>query len=194
MHRLSASFVLAYHGCDQTVAELLLSGKAFRRSDNAWEWLGDGIYFWEANPKRGLEWATEITSRPASKIVTPAVVGAVIDLRYCLDLTTSAGISQVQDAYQTLHSLLETAGELESIPKNDKVRKRHNLDCAVINTLHATRQEQDLHPFDTIKGAFLEGTDAYPDSAFNTKTHIQICVRNADCIRGVFRVPGKDLE
>jgi hypothetical protein len=34
--------------------------------------------------------------------------------------------------------------------------------------------------FDTVKGGFVDGGDAYPGSGFAAKTHTQICVRNAD--------------
>ncbi|WP_343684366.1 hypothetical protein [Asticcacaulis sp.] len=195
MHRLSASFVLAYHGCDQTVADGLLNGQPFRTSQNDYDWLGHGIYFWEANPRRGLEWAQETAARKASSIKNPAVIGAVIDLRFCLDLTTSSGILQIQSAYERLRSLYKILDLIDGtqMPRNDTRRKRHNLDCAVVNLLHDAREQENLPAFDTVKGAFLEGDAAYETSAFNTKTHIQICVRNSDCIRGVFRVPDQDL-
>jgi hypothetical protein len=48
LHRLSSSFVLGFHGCDQSVADDLLNGKDFVPSANDWDWLGSGIYFWEA--------------------------------------------------------------------------------------------------------------------------------------------------
>jgi hypothetical protein len=35
MHRLSASFVLAYHGCHRTTAEQILRGADFKQSDCA---------------------------------------------------------------------------------------------------------------------------------------------------------------
>lgn len=54
MHALSASFILGYHGCDEAVAEKVLAGEDFKPSDNDYDWLGSGIYFWEANPQRGL--------------------------------------------------------------------------------------------------------------------------------------------
>lgn len=187
--------MLAYHGCDQAVADDLLNGQPFRTSQNDYDWLGHGIYFWEANPKRGLAWAQETSARPNSHIKHPAVIGAVIDLRFCLDLTTSGGILQIQSAYERLKSLYELLDLLggAQMPRNDTKRKRHNLDCAVVNLLHDAREKENLQAFDTVKGAFLEGEAAYETSAFNTKTHIQICVRNSDCIRGVFRVPDKDL-
>ena len=59
MHRLTSAFVLGYHGCDHSVGERLLAGTAFKLSDNDYDWLGPGIYFWEANPLRGLEFAQE---------------------------------------------------------------------------------------------------------------------------------------
>ena len=60
MHSLSASFVLGYHGCDQAVGEGLLDGDDFKPSKNDYDWLGPGIYFWEANPQRGLDFAREL--------------------------------------------------------------------------------------------------------------------------------------
>src|SRR5271155_2352654 len=62
LHRLS-SFILGYHGCDRKVGERLLEGAAFKPSDNDYDWLGPGIYFWEANPRRALEFATETANR-----------------------------------------------------------------------------------------------------------------------------------
>jgi len=101
LHRLSSSFVLGFHGCDQSVADDLLSGKDFVPSANDWDWLGSGIYFWETNPLRGMEFAKEGRSR--GKVTNPAVIGAVIDLGFCLDLTSSTGIEAVHEQY--LHTL-----------------------------------------------------------------------------------------
>ncbi len=64
-----------------------------------------------------------------------------------------------------------------------------NLDCAVINHLHDSRSRAGQQPFDTVRGVFMEGQHLYENSGFRRKTHIQICVRNPDAIKGVFRVP-----
>lgn len=63
MHRLSTSFVLGYHGCDRKVGERLLAGEDFRPSENEYDWLGPGVYFWESNPDRALEFAQEAAAR-----------------------------------------------------------------------------------------------------------------------------------
>ncbi len=86
MHRLSSGFILGYHGCDEIVAESLLKGEEFKRSTNEYDWLGPGIYFWEANPQRGLDFARESAARRNAKIQRATVVGAVIDLGACLTL------------------------------------------------------------------------------------------------------------
>jgi hypothetical protein len=80
LHGLSATFVLGYHGCDKRAAQALLDGRAqFTASQNEWDWLGSGIYFCEANPLRGLEFAEQ--QRARGKLDEPFVVGAVLDSR-----------------------------------------------------------------------------------------------------------------
>ena len=78
MHRLATSFILGYHGCDGEIADELTFGASFKESQNNYDWLGDGAYFWEANPRRALEFAAEVSQRLGSRspIRKPAVVGA----------------------------------------------------------------------------------------------------------------------
>jgi len=64
VHRLSSSFILGIHGCDRTVGESLLKGAAPKPSRNKYDWLGPGMYFQEANPLRGLEFARQNARRP----------------------------------------------------------------------------------------------------------------------------------
>lgn len=40
--------------------------------------------------------------------------------------------------------------------------------------------------YDSVRGIFIEGDAIYPDSGILAKTHIQICVRNPNCIKGYF--------
>jgi len=70
-------------------------------SENAWDWLGHGLYFWETSPLRALEWAQP---RPGS---VPGVgasastggCGAVIQLGRCFDLTDVEHTRSAGDAY-----------------------------------------------------------------------------------------------
>lgn len=191
MHRLSASFVLGYHGCDSGVAEALLAGEPFRQSSNDYDRLGPGIYFWEANPQRGIDFAIEASSRKGSAIRTPAVIGAIIDLGLCLDMTTLGAISMISDAYDSLKETFEKVGT--GLPRNGTDLLLRRLDCAVVTRLHSIL-EQEHTALDTVRGVFIEGSPIYPDAGFNEKTHTQIAVRNFACIKGVFRVPKEQLR
>ncbi len=186
MHRLSSAFVLGYHGCDRKVGEQLLGGKPFRLSNNEYDWLGPGIYFWEANPRRALDFARETAQRKPASVKEPFVVGAVIDLGLCLDLTTTIGIKWVKIAYTSLAKSAAAGGV--ALPANKPDRLQRNLDCAVIRHLHKIMLESEEPSVDSVKGIFTEGKPIYPDSGFYEKTHIQIAVRNPRCIKGVFHV------
>ena len=191
MHRLSTSFILGYHGCDHDVAETVLAGTPFKPSENAYDWLGSGIYFWESNPARGLEWAHELQKRhkgTSSEIKEPTVIGAVIDLGYCLDLASDTGIQFVKAAHADFVENVKNSGR--EMPKNmggsDLLQR--NLDCAVINHIHFINEKAKKTAFETVRGIFLEGKRIYDDAGFFEKTHIQICVRNPKNIKGAFRV------
>jgi hypothetical protein len=38
----------------------------------------------------------------------------------------------------------------------------------------------------SVRGVFFEGPDLYLNSGFKEKDHIQICIRNPNCIKGYF--------
>jgi len=192
LHRLTSAFILGYHGCDERVGERLLTGEAFEPSNNDYDWLGPGIYFWEANPRRGFEFAEEASTRKASNILKPCVIGAVIELGMCLDLTTASGIDWLRIAYANLVEA-GRAANLE-LPQNSADGLRRNLDCAVVRRLHTILEARNEPPLDTVKGIFTEGEPAYPGSGFLAKTHVQIAVRNPLCIKGVFRVSKDQLR
>ena len=187
--------VLAYHGCSLETAQELLGGSSFKPSAKDYDWLGEGSYFWENDPLRAYQWAIE----PRLKFDHPSVVGAVIELGNCLDLTTQSGVAAVKVAYNQFVAMAEKTGS--ALPKNvdpamkltgDKILRR--LDCAVMNYLfeiQKTAQESDpnSHSFQTVRALFPEGGELYIDAGFWEKTHIQICVREHKQILGIFRIP-----
>jgi hypothetical protein len=191
VHHLSTSFVLAYHGCDRAFGERLLSGsKSLKPSNNDYDWLGPGVYFWESNPLRALEFAREKQKR-RERTRRPFVVGAVIDLGLCLDLTIKDSLENLRAAHR---SLLDTIPAGSPLPANGPESWRRRLDCAVIRFLHLIRQSEASEPIDTVRGIFTEGDPIYSGSAFLEKTHVQIAVVNPDCIKAVFRVPRTEIE
>lgn len=131
------SFSLGFHGCDAAVGEALLAGKTkhLKPSVKVFDWLGHGIYFWEGNPARAQEWAKH--GHKKGKIKTPFVVGAIIDLRRCLDLFDKDGLLQVRTAYVELTKTLKLAGtDLPGNVGNTPDKAGRKLDCALLNYLH----------------------------------------------------------
>ena len=131
---------------------------------------------------RALEWANE-KLKP-----NPDVVGGVINLGFCLDLTTRTGCNAVAEAYQELQKTFRASQK--QLPNNTigKDKLRRELDCLVIMYLHKYRQMAGLPPYDSVRAAFPESDPLYPGAGFSAKGHIQICIRNtAKCIKGYFR-------
>lgn len=185
--------VVAYHGCDEALGEAILAGKSkLKPSENEYDWLGPGIYFWVDSPERGLAWAQELSLRKRPKVKSPFVLGALIHPSLCLNLTDYGVMRELVDAHGFLITSLSIAKA--SIPRNTHhasgVFLRRSLDCAVIKTVHQLREEAGLDAYDTVYGVFEEGDPLYPGAGFKKKTHVQIAVRNPDCIIGYFRVHG----
>lgn len=192
MYSTRAGLVLAFHGCDKSVVEKVIEGEEdLKASENIYDWLGHGIYFWDSSPSRALEFANQVKARgdKASKnyIEDPAVIGAVINLGLCLDLLDYENLQILRSGYDLLVSTLKSA----KLPENKRVGPTHelllrDLDCAVIESLHQVREDNGLPQYDSVRGVFWEGDELYPNAGFREKDHIQICIRNPNCVKGYF--------
>ncbi|WP_322904810.1 hypothetical protein [Paenibacillus campi] len=106
MYSTLPNLVLAFHGCDRSVYDEVISrGGILNPSENDYDWLGHGVYFWEGNLQRAYEFAEEQKKR--NKIRDVAVIGAVIDLGYCLNLMYSDSLQVVKQGYETLSIFTE---------------------------------------------------------------------------------------
>lgn len=187
------SYVLGFHGCDKETAEKLLENDTptFKPSLKDYDLLGGGMYFWENDPVRAWEFIKEVKAREPKCIKNPTVIGAVIDLGYCLNLVERKYTDIVKDAYDDYKKLIEEDGM--EMPTNksafpgDKDRVLRKLDRAVIEFLHKSIAKNQLRPFDTVRCIFPEGEELYEGAGFHKKTHIQISVRNPEMIKGYFR-------
>ena len=193
MYSKHTGLILGFHGCDKSVRDKILNNREnnLKKSTNEYDWLGTGIYFWENDPKRAMQFAKETSKRNGSAIKESAVLGAVLDLGYCLDLMNTANISLLKEAHTTLIQVYENSNI--DIPQNYNPKGHNspfyllrNLDCAVIETLHEVRKENNMSEFDSVRALFPEGEELYTNAGFRTKNHIQICVRNPNCIKGFF--------
>lgn len=182
--------IIGFHGCDQSVGEAILNGETshLEFSRNDYDWLGSGVYFWERNPMRALQFAQERAAggrNSRGEIFKPFVLGAVLNMKRCLDLADSSAIAQLRLSHQELVELSEIHGV--TLPTNGKSLRRRELDCAVTNLLHTTRVQVGLPAYNTVRGPFVEGAPIYEGAGINEFNHTQICVRDVSCILGYFR-------
>jgi hypothetical protein len=191
MYSIRSGITLGFHGCDESVVNDILTGKAFlKSSSNSYDWLGHGIYFWENSLSRALEFAEHLQKYPKQskgKIVNPAVIGAVIQLGYCLDLLDYQNLQLLKKGYKSLVGYTDVA----EFPKNKSVGNigdllLRDLDCSVIEMVHTLKKKVGQQPFDSVRSVFYEGNELYPNAGFREKDHVQICVRNPNCIKGFF--------
>lgn len=190
MYSTRSNLILGFHGCEKLEQQKLISDPSYIKSSNeSFDWLGHGMYFWENNPQRAILWAEE--KEKAGTLKEPAIVGAVIDLGRCLDLLDSSNIFLLKTCYKLFK--LESDKLDKPIPKNidrpmtgghDRVLRY--LDCAVIEYTHSFLKTKGESSYDSVRAAFIEGKPIYRGAGFNEKTHIQLCIINPICIKGFF--------
>ncbi|SCY64831.1 hypothetical protein [Ruminococcus sp. YE282] len=190
MYRKLPNLVLGFHGCHRDVFKnVIYEGQSLKASSNSYDWLGNGIYFWEQNYERAFEWAKNRYDEHG------AVIGAVIDLGYCLNLTDSSSAEVLRQGYKILKFRCDLLNI--DLPVNRKSKKSkdvllRDLDCAVIQQIHDFNTQNSMHSFDSVRGIFTEGLPVYQGSEFLEKTHVQLCICNPNCIKGYFNPLSKN--
>jgi hypothetical protein len=202
MYGIRPNLLIGFHGCDIKVRDQLLNyPNEIVKSEKPYDWLGNGMYFWENNYDRAMEWAED--KRKRGDIEHPAVIGAVISLGYCLDLLDSQFIKMLQTYYVLMDAEYKLLGR--TLPQNKDIKSDEHkdkilreLDCGVIEFMHETIRKRIVQDeketnglsfykmFDSARGVFEEGGPAFPGAGVKEKNHIQICVRNPNCILGFF--------
>ncbi len=166
--------LVGYHGCSQETADLIFAEQRFLPSTRAYDWLGEGFYFWEYAPYRALEWARQRCKKEGG---VPAVIRATIKLGRCLnllDIEHIPGLSEMYDSY------METVGAAQ-LPQNTE-RGAHFLDREIIDGYCRAIVRRADKPLQTVRGSFAEGAPIYPGSKILQKAHTQIAVRDTTCI------------
>lgn len=190
------NLILGFHGCDSTTYQkVLYHHEHLLPSNNSYDWLGNGIYFWENSLARAQDWAKMYCARynknhPDEEPKTPGVIGAVISLGHCLDLTDYGSSSILKLGYSILETELSALGK--DMPINRNIRGNSDLllrelDCAVIQRIHQYNAEQGKRKYDSVRGIFTEGKPVYENSGIMEKTHTQLCIINPNCIKGYFK-------
>lgn len=201
MYDIKPNLIFGFHGCDESVRDHLLNHPdEIIFSKEKYDWLGHGMYFWENNYERALKWAEEKKAR--GRIKQPSVIGAALFLGYCCDFLDATYIGLLKEYFDLMASTYQLRDQ--PLPENkdlphdqykDKILRV--LDCAVIEYMHTeilykansdikTKGVSTSKIFDSARGVFTEGGPVFEGAGILEKSHIQICIRNPNCIKGFF--------
>ena len=180
---ISDWLVLGHHGTTVDRAVSIREG-GFTITENEYDWLGHGVYFFERSPRRAMEWARKRFSDRE-----PCVMAAEIDFgkhgRNCLDLASREGLAVLEEYFQDF----VTAYPREYVAGLKETCGYRQFSCEVLNRFCLTMGEVgwDIH---AIRSVFEEGDYIFsdPDGVLPTArlkkfSHIQIAVRECDAIR-----------
>lgn len=178
--------VIGYHACRRDFAVSLVTGRIpareWKTSRNDYDWLGEGVYFWEYAPGRAWQWAKERYRNDG------AVVASEIHLGRCLDLADTSFTDLLRQSYEDTVRLYTGLGL--SLPKNEgKSLKLRRLDRLIIDLLTKATDHRNGAHYQTIRCPFEEGDPVYPGGTIRSQSHIQIAVRDRRCLSSrVYRV------
>jgi hypothetical protein len=208
MYDIKPNLVIGFHGCERAVRDQLLNKpNKIVYSRQPYDWLGHGMYFWENNYTRAFQWAEDKMRRGA--IQNPAVIGGVLYLGYCCDFLDAKYIQMLKVHHKAMADYYKAASM--EMPQNkdlpqDKYKDKilRELDCAVIERMHEKYSLQaqaeikekgftEGKVFDSTRAVFTEGGPVFEGAGLFEKSHIQICIRNPNCILGFF-LPRKEID
>lgn len=176
--------VVAFHGTRRSVAEKLVAGTPFGKSENDDDWLGHGIYFWEYAPQQAWWWAERRYGADEA-----AVVGSLVRLGRCVDLLDPSNADLLVVAHGELDDALARAGR--SLKSNANTHKYR--DCAVFNYLFAKLAIANIE-VESVRAVFVplqlgKGLPRLWDrSGVFRGAHIQLSVREPTNILAVWPV------
>lgn len=177
-----STHILGFHGTDiPSAASIMQNG--FRLSRNPYDWLGDGVYFFQDAPARAWEWAYEHHGSQA------AVLSSTIRLDNCMDLLDIRWTGVLSDAYDAFLQQLQRTGQRPPV----QTPGAHRLDRDVINYAVGVLQDRGTHVH-VVRASFSEGGPVFPGSALFSRAHVQIAVRDLSAIETTELTlpPGRD--
>lgn len=196
--------LVAFHGCDVTVRDDLVAGRIKPKSSkNRYDWLGPGFYLFENDAERAAAFAATASAEPSRRltsklIATPAVVGCVLNIQRCLDMTTRPALREFELALPLLMEVLDRSHtdrpENRAASEDDSEYLLRHLDNAVLTYIHQLRDAEagGIH-YQAVRGAFRQGAPIAENSGFHQDSHVQIALRDTECIVGFFLPPGEKL-
>lgn len=187
--------VCGFHGTTSDKAEAVQQAKDFRLSTNPWDWLGNGVYFFQDAFDRAKEWAELMVEKRAAPNIRPAVLSASIELTDCLDFLDLDAAKIVTKVHPLFEAALQNSGEKLTqkplivsggiIHSGEGKFGLNKYDCRLINWITEKYMCEKGLVVSSVRAAFIEGKAIHDTSHIFSKTHVQIAVRNAHKISNI---------
>jgi hypothetical protein len=174
----SALTIRGYHGTSATRAAVILRD-GFLPSDNDYDCLGHGVYFFEDGLAQAGAWATRAHPRE------PAVIRADVRLQDCMDLKDSVGWLPLLGR---AHDEVLRVSREQGLPLPRQTSSVHRLDRVVIEVMVAILEREGTR-VRAVRAVFAEGPPAFPGSFLSEGFHVQVAIRDTDLISDVNVVP-----
>ena len=151
--------------------------QGYKPSENADDWLGHGIDFWEYAPKQAWAWA-EQRRRTWSPREDVAVLASMIRLGNCFDLLDPDNLDILAGFRREYEGRERRDGR---VPRENHNKSKY-LDCSIFQLAYAVFQTEG-EPVDTSRAVFVPSDERlWSRSGLHRHAHIQLCVRNPECI------------
>lgn len=162
--------VTGFHGTSSLAADTILA-EGFLSSRNPFDWLGDGVYFFQDGSDDAWRWARKNFGEDA------VVMRAEVDLDGCMDLLEREWFELLAYAHDAVVEQHRSAGL--RLPKQGGLA--HGMDRLVVNFAVGVLEAEGMH-IRSVRGVFAEGRPAFAGSALLDLAHIQIAVRDTDAL------------
>lgn len=163
---------IGFHGTDKSGSEGILR-EGFKISRNKYDWLGEGVYFFQDAPVRARKWVEQRDD--------PAVIGVVINLDGCMDFLDISWYDTLARVFKEYKIACQKNGVTMPLQKAGN----HKRDKIVLDLTVKALEKNNFH-IRTVRAIFKEGARVYPRSAFNTLDHVQIAIRDTAAIEDLW--------
>jgi hypothetical protein len=168
--------VHGFHGTSEANAESILRN-GFRPSENPYDWLGAGVYFFQDAPHAAHNYAEKYCQENGGE---PTVLRSRVRLASCIDLFDTA----LNDTFRAIYETCSQANE--SLPENNGGFRP--LDRMIVNYVCSFFEEEHHLPVQSVRGIFIEHDDEerlFPGSLIYKTSHVQIAVRDTALIEHI---------
>jgi hypothetical protein len=157
----------------------------FQVKTNRYDWLGQGIYFFERSARRAKDWANKRNPNAEVCVVT-AEIACGVNGRNCLNLASREGVDPLEEFFKGIAITLPRE-RIVGFRRTPKAYQRFS--CEIFDRFCERMAEigWDIHvirsPFGEDDYIFSDPDGAFPTAQLQKKARVQIAVRDCCAIR-----------